>query len=227
MKVGWNTKYVIHCLTCLEWISKTCKILVLCSLLLLWVVCFPTSTGLVATGEDLYKQRLQTPALEASLLPLPAQDPEVQAIERLLQGYGVEDSNRTRIAQAIVLKAKKYNLDPRLVASVMIVESRANPYAISQRDSVGVMQVHLPTWGPTIEQEGLNLFKIEDNVELGVRILKGYVARYGLWRGVMRYKGWTETPESLQSASEYAEKIRRIYDPNFAPSAEIAQTTLQ
>jgi hypothetical protein len=216
---------MVHCLTCLEWMSKSFKILVLCSLLSIWVVCFPVSTGLVATGEDLYKQRLQTPALEASLLPLPAENPEVQAIERLLKGYGVEETNRTRIAQAIVSKAKKYDLDPRLVASVMIVESRANPFAISPRDSVGVMQVHLPTWGSTVEEEGLNLFKIEDNVELGVRILKGYVARYGLWRGVMRYKGWNQNPESLQNASDYANKIRSIYDPSFVPPDDVTQAS--
>jgi soluble lytic murein transglycosylase-like protein len=180
----------------------------------------------VATGGDLYKQRLQSPILEASILPLPVEDPQVTAIERQLQGYGVEE-NRTRIAVAIVAKSRKYNIDPRLVGSVMIVESRANPYAISQRDSVGVMQVHLPTWGPTVEQGGLNLFKIEDNVELGVRILKGYVTRYGLWHGVMRYKGWNENPQSLRNATEYADKIRRIYEPGFTPTVDVVQTSLQ
>jgi hypothetical protein len=227
MKVGWNSKYILHCLTCLEWMSKSVKVMILCFLLSVFVVAFPVSTGLVATGEDLYKQRLQTSVLEASLVPLPGLDPEVQSTERLLKGYGVEDTFRSRVAQAIVNKARKYNLDPRLVASVMIVESRANPFAISPRESVGVMQVHLPTWGPTVEREGLNLFKIEDNVELGVRILKGYVARHGLWEGVMRYKGWIDTPESQQNARAYADKIRGIYDPTFTPPSEIAQTTLQ
>jgi hypothetical protein len=226
MKVGWNSKYVMHCLTCLQWISRSCKLLILAGALSLLVVGFPISTGLVASGEDLYKQRLQTSVLEAGLVPLSgAADPDIQSIERLLKGYGVEETHRNRIALAIVAKSQKYDLDPRLVASVMIVESRANPFAISTREAVGVMQVHLPTWGPTVEEEGLNLFKIEDNVELGTRILKGYVARHGLWQGVMRYKGWYDNnPESHQSASEYAQKVRRIYDPSFVASTELAQT---
>src|SRR6185295_6136241 len=117
------------------------------------------------------------------------------------------------VSKAIVDSGKKYNLDPRLIAAIVIVESRANPFAISEADSVGVMQIHLPTWGPIADRENINLFKVEDNVRLGARILSGYVTRYGLWDGVMRYNGWNDNPESEQHAAEYMEKVKTIYQP--------------
>ena len=94
----------------------------------------------------------------------------------------------------------------------MIVESRANPFAISNADAIGIMQIHLPTWGREADKEGINLFKIEDNVDFGARILKDYVRRFGLWEGVKRYKGWNpDSRDSLESAEEYAAKVQRTY----------------
>jgi len=143
----------------------------------------------------------------------PAADPSVKAIEAFLDRYKVQEGERSRIAAAIVKSGRKYDVDPRLIASIMIVESRANPFAISGADAVGIMQVHLPTWGHRAEKEGINLFKIEDNVEFGVRILKDYVHRFGLWDGVRRYNGYSpEIPTTEQSASEYVGKVQHIYD---------------
>src|SRR5439155_21462588 len=121
----------------------------------------------------------------------PMLDPSVRTIDHLLSIYGVDPDRRARTSKAVVESGKKYNLDPKLIAAIVIVESGANPFAISESNSVGVMQIHLPTWGSTADRENLKLFKIEDNVAFGTRILKGYVAKYGLWDGVMRYKGWT------------------------------------
>jgi soluble lytic murein transglycosylase-like protein len=116
------------------------------------------------------------------------------------------------VALSVVRSARRHNLDPRLIASIVIVESRANPFAISSRDSIGIMQVHLPTWGRKADGEGINLFKIEDNVDFGARILKDYVRQSGLWEGVKRYKGWfPDNPQSESSAEEYVAKVQRIY----------------
>ena len=96
----------------------------------------------------------------------------------------------------------------------MIVESRANPFAISEKDSVGIMQIHLPTWGDTTDRESINLLKIEDNIDFGARILKDYIRQYGLWEGVKRYKGWIpDDPASEQSVHGYLAKVQNIYGP--------------
>ena len=222
MKVGWNRRYVLHSLICQELISRSCKLVILTAALTFFIFAFPLPTEVVFNA--LPERSLQSVVVEASLLPLPKT--AIASVENMLAGYRVDADLRPRVAAAIVASSRKYDVEPRLVASIMIVESRANPFAISEKDSIGIMQIHLPTWGPVAEQQGLNLFKIEDNVDLGVRILKGYIAKNGLWEGVMRYKGFTSDPASQQSALEYVHKVQRVYgiEPEPASIAEFSET---
>jgi len=141
-----------------------------------------------------------------------AGSPEVYWIDAFLKSNKIQEANRSRLAQSIVSSAKKYDLNPRLIASVMVVESRGNPFAISGQDAVGIMQVHLPTWGSAADREGINLLKIEDNIDFGARILKNYVRQYGLWDGVKRYNGFiASNPISEQSAQQYVAKVQQVY----------------
>jgi hypothetical protein len=127
------------------------------------------------------------------------------------------------VAESIVRSSRKYDVDPRLIASITIVESRANPFAVSHADSVGIMQIHLPTWGRTALQEGINLFKVEDNIDFGVRILRNYIRRFGLSEGIRRYRGWkAEDPNSIQSADDYLAKVQHIYSFE-KPNSELLQ----
>ena len=143
MKVGWNRRYILHSLICREWVSKSCKLLILTVVLSSFIFAFPISTEVVLSS--LPEARIQTPVVEASVVTLPT--PAVDSVEKMLARYGVDSKLRTRVAQAIVASGRKYNVEPRLVASIMIVESRANPFAVSESDSIGIMQIHLPTWG--------------------------------------------------------------------------------
>jgi hypothetical protein len=185
------------------------------------IFAFPISTGFVFSYNEPLAPAGRPQISEASLIPV-VLDPSIRSIDHLLSFYNVEPQLRSRVSKAIVEAGKKYNLDPKLIAAIVIVESRANPFAISEADSVGVMQIHLPTWGAIADRENINLFKVEDNVRLGARILAGYVTRYGLWEGIMRYKGWNDNAESQQRAGEYMEKVKKIYQPQPAasPSAD-------
>jgi soluble lytic murein transglycosylase-like protein len=138
-------------------------------------------------------------------------DPGIKIIDALLKKFEIDPARRKRVAEAIVRSSRRHNLDPRLVASIVIVESRGDPFAISPSNAVGIMQIHVPTWAHTIDHEGINLFKIEDNIDFGVRILRDYVARYGDDEGIKRYNGWNpDSPESM-NAEAYLEKVRHIY----------------
>ena len=210
MKVGWNGHYILHCLVCEEWFSKSFKFLVLTAILSSFLFAFPVATGRSMT--DLATEPLAQPALQAATAdPAVAAEKSVAAVEALLARYGVEKDQLGRVAQAIVTSSKKYRLDPRLVASIVIVESRANPYAVSEADSMGVMQIHLGTWAEVVDRENVNLFRVEENVDFGVRLLRSYIATNGLWEGVARYKGVTDAPESRIAADEYVQKVMRIY----------------
>jgi Transglycosylase SLT domain len=220
MRVGWNGRYIRHRLLCKEWISNSSKLLILTVLLAVLAFKFPTPNAIV------FPVNSEPQIVEASIVPPPippAIDPAVQSMETFLKAYEVDPSHRARVAESVVASAKKHNLDPRLIASIVIVESRANPFAISVKDSIGIMQIHLPTWGRTADKEGINLFKIEDNVDFGAQILKDYVRQFGLWEGVKRYKGWLpDDAASEQDALDYVSKVQRIYQ-----SQQPAVTTAQ
>ncbi len=216
IRVGWNKRFILHCLVCGELILRSVKVLIFTAILSSFIFAFPVATGVVLPDFNVAAQRIEVPLAQASILP--AIDPAVRTIEQFLGNYGVQVRQRTRIATAIVHTARNYNVDPKLIAAIIIVESSANPFAISDKDSVGLMQIHLPTWSATVDRENLNLFRVEDNVELGVRILKEYISEYGLWTGIMRYKGWTST-ESQQNADDYMQKVKHIYQPDSANTA--------
>jgi hypothetical protein len=209
MRVGWNSRYFLHCLMCKEWVSKSSKLLVLTVIFSGLVLGFPTSGSFVFPGGR-EAPMVQQASFQLNLRPVI--DPAVSSMVNFLKKYAVDEDHRDRVAAALVTSAKKYDVDPRLAASIMIVESRANPFAISNLQSIGIMQIHLKTWGATAEKQGINLFKIEDNVDFGTRILKDYVHRFGMWEGVRRYKGWLpDDPDSSQAADEYLAKVQHIY----------------
>lgn len=212
MKVGWNKRYILHCLACQEWVSKSYKLLILTAVLSSFVFAFPVTTGVVLTDPS--SPRIARPgviAVAARLVPLPKKGDISATVEKMLAGYVVEKDRLVRVTQAIMASSLKYHVDPKLVASIVIVESGANPFAVSEADSVGVMQIHLGTWGKTADTENINLFKIEDNVDFGVRILRDYIASNGIWEGVARYRGRLATPESQQEADDYVRKVQGIY----------------
>jgi hypothetical protein len=208
MKVGWNRKYILHCLACQEWLSKSYKLLILTVVLSSFVFAFPVTTGIALTDFTLAEVG---PSLAKSI-PSPKPKADISAaVQKLLERYGVEKERLARVTEAIMTSSAKYRVDPKLVAAIVIVESRANPFAVSDKTSVGVMQIHLHTWKEIAEAENINLFNIEENVDFGVRILRDYIAGNGIWEGVARYKGKIPTPESHQAADEYVRKVQGIY----------------
>jgi soluble lytic murein transglycosylase-like protein len=204
MKVGWNRRYVRHSLFCRELLAKTIKSTVLTGLLSSFVFAFPVSTAVAPALPQLVSWDVYaaSPAVDAK---------KTAVIEKMLEDHRVYREHLSRVAQAIVVSSNKYMVDPRLVASIVIVESSADPFAVSDAGAVGIMQIHLGTWGDLADRENIKLFKIEDNVDLGVRILRDYIKGSDVWEGVARYRGKTDSPESQATAAEYVQKVQRIY----------------
>ena len=222
MKVGWNTRYVLHRVFCKQWLRDSSRLGSLAILTALLLVAFPEPNESVFSAD-----RSEQPAQDAGLQTIVMSvGPAVRSMEAFLKSHEVGEVNRTRLAASIVNSARKYDLNPRLIASIVIVESRGNPFAISHKDAIGIMQIHLPTWGNAADREGVNLLKIEDNIDFGARILKNYVRQYGVWEGVKRYNGFfADDPASEQSAQEYVEKVQRVYE--FQQSAVSQSALLQ
>src|SRR5262245_19366247 len=231
MKVGWNSRYMVHCLVCRGWVSKSVKLFVVTVTMSAIIFAFPVATG-IGMAEPGQPSGAGVAVVHTTRTPVKktvsTRSMAVTNVENMLAKHGVKGGLRERVAKAIVNSSQKYNVDSRLVTSILLVESRANPLAISEADSIGIMQIHLPTWGSLAEKQGINLFKIEDNVDLGTRILKGYTSRYGLWGGVAHYTGWSDDPEIQQIAMNYVRKVQKIY--GFIPdskSSRIPPTAVQ
>ena len=208
MEVGWNRKYLTHGLLCGGDLLKSLKLLVYTVATFVIISVFPVSNAVVSPNPSAPLPS-EKPSNDIVGPFVPISDPAIDSIEDLLGRHSrVTQVQRARIARAVVASGRKHDVDPHLVASVLLVESSGNPFAISGKDAVGIMQIHVPTWGALADLEEINLFRVEDNVDLGTRILKDYVARHGLWEGLARYLGAVGASEQAQA---YVERVQKIY----------------
>lgn len=77
--------------------------------------------------------------------------------------------NVSGVTELVEATAKRYDVDPLLVHSVIQVESNYNPYAVSAKGAQGLMQL-MPA---TARRFGVkNSFNVKENIEGGVRYLK-------------------------------------------------------
>jgi hypothetical protein len=119
--------------------------------------------------------------------------------------------------ELIYEKAKKYDVDPALVAAVIEQESRFRPRARSQVGARGLMQL-MPRTGRWMGAR--DLYNPEQNVDAGVRYikyldkrfdgdLKKIIAAYNGGEGnVQRYQGIPPFRETRQ----YVRKVMKNYD---------------
>lgn len=92
--------------------------------------------------------------------------------------------------------AYEYGLSARLLAAVVFVESSCRAEARSRRDSIGLLQINPQVWG--------HRGQLKDpvfNMRLGARILKDYINKYGLVKGLHAYNGFGD------STSTYSDKV--------------------
>ena len=112
--------------------------------------------------------------------------------------------------------ARRENLDPRLVASLVTVESAWNPTAVSHKGALGLMQL-MPATAARLEVD--DAFDPHDNVRGGVaelaRLIDRYagnlnlaLAAYNAGEGaVARYRGVPPFAETR----DYVERILSLY----------------
>ena len=211
MEVGWNKTYLSHWFFCKAHLHKPSPpaAAVLIAALVL---------GFPKPGASVSPEPVVMHTSEADVRAVPTVDTGLRTINAFLKLHAIGEANRDRLAQSIVSSARKYGLNPRLVASIVIVESRGNPFAISGESAIGVMQIHLPTWGETADRENINLLKVEDNIDFGARILNDYMRRFGVSEGIRRYNGLIPgDPAWEQSSQEYLDKVQKVYNFQQAP----------
>lgn len=115
------------------------------------------SSGFTSSGQG-----PDTAPADSSLLPSAAQ---LRESARLRWGNGIPATVK-RWAFLIIPAARKYHIDPNLIAAVMTMESNGDPTAQSYADARGLMQILHGPWDPAA------------NVDEGARELARYLGEF-------------------------------------------------
>jgi soluble lytic murein transglycosylase-like protein len=102
-------------------------------------------------------------------------------------------------------EAERVGLDPSLVLSIILVESKFNPYAISTKGAIGFMQI-MPFWINQFGHQKEDLFDVNTNVRYGCIILKYYLEleHQNISRALARYNGSLGT-------DKYSAQVLEVY----------------
>jgi len=122
-----------------------------------------------------------------------------------LHGMG----DRSYYEGIILRKSRKYNLDPSLVRAIITVESNWQPYAVSKKGAMGLMQL-MPA---TAREIGIrNPFDPEQNIEGGTRYLRTLLDMFNndLRLALAAYNAGPETVRKFGGIPPIAETRRYI-----------------
>lgn len=110
-----------------------------------------------------------------------------------------------QVISDVATEAVNDELDPRVLAATMAVESACDPLAVSKSGAVGWLQVMPKVWKTKFDFSKVNLFNPNDNLHVGAMILKGFIKQYGLQAGVRHYNGMGTASDAYDGA--YVPKI--------------------
>lgn len=105
-------------------------------------------------------------------------DAEVWLLQKegVLKKFVKKPDERLHLLKNVHRAAKKAQLPPEFVLSVIEVESHFNRYAVSRVGAQGLMQV-MPFWKKEIGRDDDNLIDPQTNLRYGCTILKYYLDR--------------------------------------------------
>ncbi len=182
---------------------------------------------LVAFGSTARSRWAAVP-VDVESPPAVASSSELRAdLEALLTGPRWTVEQRSRVSRAIEEEADAAGLDPLLVMAVLLVESRANDLAVSDRGAIGLMQLRPPTMRFIAGAEGVGLppgdASLSDpalNVRLGIRYLDRLHRAFGdLGLALVAYNAGPHRVSELRRAGKpiperlraYPRKVRSTY----------------
>jgi soluble lytic murein transglycosylase-like protein len=182
-----------------------------------WISCI---RACAASGARALRRVLPLAALAAHAAvaaPAAQQDPELRAVvqraiaqsqcfadefdsvvwytlmEPKLRRFVPDESQRIEILRTVYCETHRNDqpaLPPGLVMAVLDVESRFDPWAVSNAGAVGLMQV-MPFWPEQLGMRRYELTHIAANVRMGCAILRYYLEqeRRDVRRALERYNG--------------------------------------
>ena len=103
--------------------------------------------------------------------------------------------------------SRQYGVDPDLVSAVLYVESCGDPYSVSPRGALGLMQLT----PPTAEYLGVSdALDPEQNIRGGVKYLAWLIARYDETSALLAYNAGMGTLERNHIPAETRQFLERV-----------------
>ncbi|MFH0844843.1 MAG: lytic transglycosylase domain-containing protein [Pseudomonadota bacterium] len=129
----------------------------------------------------------------------------------------VTNTNENRFHSIIISAANAHRVDPALIKAVIMAESNYNPYAISKKGAVGLMQL-MPSTATDLGIE--DLYNPEHNIHGGVKYLKQLLKRFegDLRMTIAAYNAGTSKIQQYQgippfkATRNYVKKVISYYE---------------
>lgn len=135
----------------------------------------------------------------------------------------VKDEEKTQsstIEASIKKAAEKYNVDAKLIESVIKQESNFNPNSVSSAGAMGLMQL-MPSNAKYYGAS--NPFDVDQNVDAGTKLLKDYLNMYGNNKKMalaaynagptrIKNKGVTDTSQFYKLPNETQNYVKKVMD---------------
>jgi transglycosylase-like protein with SLT domain len=103
------------------------------------------------------------------------------------------------------------SVDPRLIAAVVVAESSGDPLAISNQNSIGLMQINAKVWARKLNFTRNNPFDPATNLRMGVAILRTCLdENRGLDTALAAYVGDPEYTK--EDTVGYVGRVIRIFE---------------
>jgi len=139
------------------------------------------------------------------------QSAEKLGLDRIIKSDSALSKDKRRVLAAIVRESKRNGLDPLLVAAIIKVESRFDPFAVSHVGALGLMQLMPPT-AQQLSSEKLNrrhLFDPVLNIELGTAYLAQLLQRFDgdLRKALIAYNAGPSVARSLVKGSRAYKRL--------------------
>ncbi len=139
-------------------------------------------------------------------------------------------SSRRDFTGIVADKATKYEIDPSLLHAVIKTESNGNPYAVSRKGAMGLMQL-MPMTASDLDVR--NPFDPEENIDGGTRYLKYLIEKFkgDLTLALAAYNAGPNLVEKRRAVPEisetkqYVKKVLSLYNGKTShpvPSNQVA-----